>query len=471
MENGGDRNGVSPFTFVSIWVQSLSEITVDGVRMVKYPFPETDPENIFQQDVNLMTYIYVEMSEVFIYSIFQEKKMALLRKCMVLVLFAGFPLTLQAEFHTPDTGTTYTLSSLSALAPGSLEKTPGGFLLKETLIISETDTLVARDNSLLITPREIENPIFTILVIEGRLIAENLVVTTHGNGLENYIWGCGLLIRGKTSRAEADITSCTFHTLSLGVIIRSGARIEIERCRFQDCYESGVYSYMEGEAIIRDSIFQNSNAIFSNSRGSIENCDFLDSNVNVYDLNNGFHVKGCHMEGTRDNVLLVYNGSGGEIRDTEIRGYHYGIALAGDACPTLLRNTIRESSEGAIVIGDKTRPVLRKNRITSNTLDPPSNFGPVILPAIFIMDGGAPDLGTSVTLGKNIIRYNGPVALYNAGMNRILAQGNYWEKDPENLIYHEPDDHEDADKSGFLSGIVEYAPLWSPFNWRLFLLY
>ena len=401
-----------------------------------------------------------------------------LQRYLVLIVFIGLLPPAAAEFRTPDAGTTYTLATLSDIAPASLEQTAEGFLLKEKLIVSGSDALVARDGSLFIVPIDPENTERSILVIEGRLVAENLVVRTNGEVLEDYLWGNGILVKGNGNQgmAEASITSCTFQKLSSGVTIRAGAKAVIEGSRFQDCTRSGVYVYMQAEAHIMDTKFHNAHVFFLNSRGTIQNCHFLDSNVDLWDLKEDFSVNGCYVEGVRDNGVFIYNGSGVKLQDCTISGYHYGIALAGNASPTLLRNKIKDNLEGGMVIGDQAAPVLRQNRITGNAVNPPSTNGSVILPALFILDDATPDLGTSVTLGKNTFQDNGPLVLYNAGPKRIFAQGNYWGtrsmEEVEDMIYHKPDDDEDADESGFLSGLVEFAPLWEPIiKGVLFFLY
>ena len=88
----------------------------------------------------------------------QEGEMNFLKKCLVPVLFISFAGHAPAEFRTPDSGTTYTLATLSDAAPASLEQTGEGFILKEKLIISGNDTLVARDDSVLIDHIDIMIP-------------------------------------------------------------------------------------------------------------------------------------------------------------------------------------------------------------------------------------------------------------------------------------------------------------------------
>ena len=371
-----------------------------------------------------------------------------------------------AEYQTPDTGTTYTLFSLAYKAPHVLEQTEDGYLLKDRLILSGSDILVASDANLFIEP--IDPELFTgpLFLIEGRLIAENLVVTTNGDDVKDPNLAHAFLVSASDENdlSEASFTNCIFHTLGFAVDVRHKAKIKMENSTIENCYFHGFFAYMQSDATIINSTFNDADVIFLDSEGSLEQSHFQNAHLSLEEINHDFPVRNCLFEGEKDVGVFIKDSSGVKFEKNIIKGYHHGIIVSGNSDPVLSRNTIKDSLEGGLVAEDNAAPVLRENRIIKNALNPPSVNGPVLLPAILIQDSARPDLGTSVTLGKNVIFDNSGLNVYNATKHRIFAQGNYWDdyllQKIEDTIYHEPDDYDDADQSGFFSGFVEYYPFW-----------
>jgi hypothetical protein len=375
-----------------------------------------------------------------------------------------------ASYRTPDSGTTYTLAALVPLSGGVVQEIPSGFLLTDKLIVAPTDALEVKDQSLQINLFSYETPLINpCLVIEGRFKAFNshflpsempesgeIIPNSRGisiNGLEN----------GGT--AEADVTSCTYQMLKNG-IMGGKCNIRIERCMFENCDSGAIFLYSNSKGTVEECIFQKSVVVVNDSSIHMEGCRFEEGNISLSDVAAESLIKNCEFTGSKWSALDIFGNTNPRIEDNVFLNCDYGISICdaqSSSTAILEGNLISQCNQGAMIIEGTAEPKLRKNKILYNALHPPYYKDPVVLPAIFVMKYANPDFGTTENHGENIIRYNSPVAFYHAGENVIQAIGNDWgianPGDAENFIYHQPDDYEDTDQSGYLSGWVVYTPV------------
>lgn len=387
----------------------------------------------------------------------------------ILYLFMGGILAL-ASYRTPDTGTTYTLAALVPLSGGVVQETSSGYFLTDKLIVSPTDALEITDQLLQIDLFSYETPlIYPCLVIEGRLKAYNSHFQPDEMPESGDIMpdcrGIAINSPANPGTAEAEVTSCTFKMLKTGIIARE-CKIKIERCRFENCDSGAIYLYSNSNGVIQECVFQKSSVLVNDSKIHMEGCHFEEGNIGLSDITDESLIKNCKMIGSKWSALDVFGNTNTRIEDNAFRLCDYGISICdaqSSSTAVLKGNLISECRQGAITIEGTLEPRIRKNRILHNALIPPYQPDPVLLPAIFVMKYANPDFGTTEDHGENIIRYNSPLAFYHAGENVIQAIGNDWgiaaPEDAEKLIYHRPDDYDDADQSGFLSGWVIYTPV------------
>jgi len=362
------------------------------------------------------------------------------------------------DFQTPDTGTTYTLAYLAAFSAGAIEPSPSGFVIKEKVTISGKDALQAENETLLINiPDDTHNP---TLVVQGRLKAFNMKIRTNPdsivhNTLGNEIQVTGL---GHNGMAEAILTSCTLQNLMTGLSARAGGKVMMDQCLFKDCRHGGLHIYSQGQAFVTNSLFQNSSVVVNSSHIVMQNTHIQGEGLYLDTLIEDSSITDCTFSSSKDVGIYVHGGKYGEIRDNEIHHCNHGIIVTRDASLTLENNLIRDNLEGGLVVTGQAIPRIRGNTFQRNALDPPLNKGGLILPGIYIDEKAQPDLGTRSDHGNNVFLDSGQIYLYYAGKKTIYAFGNNWGKPDdagiEYVIYHRPDDLEDADGSEFLSGWV-----------------
>lgn len=375
-----------------------------------------------------------------------------------------------AAYRTPDTGTTYTLASLVPLSGGAVYHNSYGYFLIDKLTISPTDALEIVDETLYINVKSFEIPnIQPFIVIEGRLKAENSHFYPSKMPEEGRIASnChGILIGdfGNSGTAEATITSCTFQILKSAIYARSG-QLFIQRSWFENCDSGALFLYSKAKAIVTNCTFLRSTVIIDDSTIHMERCRFKEGNISLSNVSDESVIKNCEMTGSKQAALDIFGNTNARIQDNVFTSCDYGISIydkQSSSTAVLEGNLISLCSQGALIVEGTAEPKLRKNKILHNATNPPYYSNPVILPAILVSKSSNPDFGTSGDPGENIIRYNSPVAFYHAGENVIQAVGNDWgiaaPGDAENFIYHLPDDYEDADQSGFLSGNVVFTPV------------
>lgn len=135
----------------------------------------------------------------------------------------------------------------------------------------------------------------------------------------------------------------------------------------------------------------------------------------------GIFVSGNSRPTIRESVFSKNEGNGisivrssqGEIRANLFQDTGFGIAVNDTASPLIVENKIVKNRDG-VVISQSAKPVLRSNAIENNVRD-----------GVVAITLAQPDLGTTSSPGKNVIRGNGRYDIYNATRGKILlAVGN-----------------------------------------------
>ena len=148
---------------------------------------------------------------------------------------------------------------------------------------------------------------------------------------------------------------------------------------------------------------------------TVKNNTFTNSN------RDGVFVTGTAAPKIEDNVFTKNGGNGisvarsaqGEIRNNVFQDTGFGLAIGGTSEPLVAKNQIIQNADG-VLVSDSARPVLRDNLIEKNKRD-----------GVVATVNAQPDLGSTESQGKNIIRSNGRYDVYNATRkNTLVAVGN-----------------------------------------------
>jgi parallel beta-helix repeat protein len=112
------------------------------------------------------------------------------------------------------------------------------------------------------------------------------------------------------------------------------------------------------------------------------------------------------------NGISITRNTTGEIRGNTCKKTGTGISIDSTAAPKVVDNALVENRYGIIISGE-SRPVLRGNRIESNTAE-----------GLTVTSKAVPDLGSSQDPGKNTIRNNGQYDVNNASSTELIFVGN-----------------------------------------------
>lgn len=397
-----------------------------------------------------------------------------------LLVFGAFPMGIAfGEFRTPGTGEVYTLEDLALLAGEALQKVDTGFVLRDRLVISAKDELRIAGGEMRVGTAEtrqradghgntVSYEVIPCVMIAGTLRAEGWTVRSVPMG-ECDKPGHGVIVGavGGEDAAEATLSNCAFEGLAVGVTVRGGSKTVAEGCRFVGCIAAGAAAYTDGCVSMRGCSFQGTGLnCTGRSKVLAEGCSFEGAGIDLLDSVEGSTVSGCTLTGERGIGLYVVGNSKVSVQSSRIRGFDYGAFFGGASKARFEDSVICGSRDSAVLCDNKSAPMLRRNRIRHTALEALCPGSDYVRPAILVMDSSAPDLGTATDPGLNAILSNGELAIYHAGTQTVPASGNDWgtgsEEAVERMIYHQPDDGEDADGSGFRSGPVLFLPLLAP---------
>lgn len=396
-----------------------------------------------------------------------------MKKIIIAITVLIFSQQAFSQWVSPSNNQSFTLSSLSILAPDVVEKNNNSFFIKQNITISKSDTLLLLNLDSCIKV----NPAITI-EINGTLITENrntnLIIkglpSTSENPFEFKFDSAENCIIKNTDISNcnrillinSDITfsECIFHNFSNHVISYMNCNPTIEYCHFYDNYACAIQSAINTEGspkILYNILFNNVLANTNNPQINIG----PSSSDSILIIGNTIEGVSSTMSGGI-GISNLYNSNITKvlIKDNIIKSNRYGFTQNGYRIMSYIYNNQivynnlevnpNNGGSGISIFGYDTTcaSIIRNNLITGNLWGITSIYYNSI------------DLGSADDQGFNIIYDNGnngiEYALFNNSNSNINAVGNYWGydniDDVEEIIYHH------ADSS--IYGTVNYQPIY-----------
>lgn len=359
---------------------------------------------------------------------------------------------INAQFTTPNNGTSYTLTSLSAAAPTVLVKNGLEYTLTADLTLSATDKL---------------------------LINEDATLKVN-SGIAIYIYG-----EYKTTAGNFTITASTIGSPYRGIRFEEGSVAEMKNTRVE--YGGGVRVLTANPFLMDNCIlYKNNNtlttsfassaalALYQGSGHVVKNSQFLEnsraginsgaSGALAVDITNNYFYGNNTDNGNYPQINMGSTGSADSTRvvNNIVTGNRAILRAGGISVSGLLGgitkfrvegNTIRDNRYGITHQGAGTTGIDRNNIIENNNTENNPNLGGsgisltgtqnVIvrnnqirgnLWGITILSNAVIDLGTSADdKGNNIFKNNGnggtTTAFFNNTPNQVNAIGNCWRED------------------------------------------
>ncbi len=394
-----------------------------------------------------------------------------MKKIVSLIGLLLFCMHVFAQWVSPGTGTTYTLSSLSTVAPTVVSNLQNGqYQIHQNLTISAGDVLNLESSAQsVLVDDTVDITIYGSLTVEPR----SSLLLIQGDSTGNDPFQLFLDSAIATTISQVHFSYCYQVLLSQTDMI-------FDQCEFSHCANSGI-NYMNCNPTIRDCYFyENQRAAISsavNMQGSpqiINNVLYNNdlSNANVPQINIG--------PGAEDTIRIVNNTIQGLAQDMSggiglmslgsgqtkilvqgnlITHNRYGYTQNGTGISAVICNNIIQDNDletnannggsGISIYGYDTtnRAKIRRNLISGNL------WG---VTAIYYH---AVDMGTADDPGENVLFDNGnndtEYELYNNAFSDMNALGNYWGDNDsahaEAVIFH------GADAAGY--GMVTYSPI------------
>lgn len=360
---------------------------------------------------------------------------------------------INAQFTSPNNGTSYTLTSLSAAAPTVLVKNGTDYNLTADLTLSATDKL---------------------------LIDENTTLKVNA-GVAIFVYG-----EYKTTATNFTITASDITAPYRGIRFEEGSVAEMKNTRVE--YGGGVRVLTTGFLMDNCILYKNNNSL-SGSTGSlassaalalfqgtghvVKNSQFLENSraginsgasgaLAVDIINNYFYGNNTDNgnypqinmgpTGSADSTRVVNNIVTGNRAILRAGGISVSGLLGGTTKFRVEGNTVRDNRFGITHQGAGTSGIVRNNIIENNNTENNPNLGGsgisltgtqnVIvrnnqirgnLWGITVLSNAIIDLGTEEDHGNNIFKNNGnngtTTAFFNNTPNTVNAIGNCWRED------------------------------------------
>ncbi len=360
---------------------------------------------------------------------------------------------INAQFTSPNNGTNYTLTSLSAAAPTVLVKNGTDYTLTADLTLSATDKL---------------------------LIDENTTLKVN-SGVAIFVYG-----EYKTTATNFTITASDITAPYRGIRFEEGSVAEMKNTRVE--YGGGVRVLTTGFLMDNCILYKNNNslsgstgslassaalALFQGSGHVVKNSQFLENSraginsgasgaLAVDIINNYFYGNNTDNgnypqinmgpTGSADSTRVVNNIVTGNRAILRAGGISVSGLLGGTTRFRVEGNTVRDNRFGITHQGAGTSGIVRNNIIENNNTENNPNLGGsgisltgtqnVIvrnnqirgnLWGITVLSNAIIDLGTEEKHGNNIFKNNGnngtTTAFFNNTPNTVNAIGNCWRED------------------------------------------
>ncbi len=386
---------------------------------------------------------------------------------LTLLLFTCISLFLNAQFTSPGTGVSYTLTSLSAAAPGVLVNNGTSYTMTSNITISAGDTLLMDENTTLTINPGIK------LTVGGNYntTATSLLITSGNpasvfNGIQ-FEAGSTVAMRNTTLEYGGGIRVSTANFLMENCIVRNFKA---------GLVTSGTMSFSTGSPVVQNSQFlENDYPAFSSAANATVSATFFNNylfgnsklNTNRPQINMG--------PGGADSIKIVQNTILGNRALVMVGGISASALIGGTNRVKIINNTIRDNRYGITVAGTTSAGIIKGNIIENNDSQNLPNLGGsgISLTAttdqlyltqnqirnnlwgITLLSNASVNLGSdtpgNVNPGLNIFRNNGnggnTYALFNNTPNGISAKFNCWRETElstdamvESVISHQVDD-------------------------------
>lgn len=373
----------------------------------------------------------------------------MLMKKMTL-FFVACSAFLSAQFTTPNNGTSYTLTSLSAAAPTVLVKNGTEYNLTADLTLSATDKLLIDENTTL----KVNSGVAIFVYGEYKTTATNFTITanTIGSPYRGIRFEEGSVAEMKNTRIE----------YGGGVRVLTANGFLMDNCILYKNNNSGSTNLASSAAL----------ALFQGSGHVVKNSQFLENSraginsgasgsVSIDIINNYFYGNNTDngnypqinmgpagVDSTRvinnivtgNRAILRAGGIsvsgllGGtnrfRVEGNTVRDNRYGITHQGAGSSGIIRNNIIENNNvennpalggSGISLTGTQKVIVRDNQIRGN------------LWGITVLSNAIIDLGTEDDHGNNIFKSNGnggtTTAFFNNTPNQVTAIGNCWRED------------------------------------------
>ncbi|MCD9854634.1 T9SS type A sorting domain-containing protein [Epilithonimonas sp. JDS] len=366
----------------------------------------------------------------------------------ITLLFVMSCAFLQAQFTTPNNGTSYTLTSLSAAAPTVLVKSGTDYTLTADLTLAATDKLLIDENTTL----KVNSGVAIFVYGEYKTTASNFTITasTIGSPYRGIRFEEGSVAEMKNTRIE----------YGGGVRVLTANPFLMDNCILYKNNNSGTTNVASSAAL----------ALFQGKGHVVKNSQFLENSraginsgasgsVSIDIINNYFYGNTTDANG---NYPQINMGPGGvdstRVINNTIIGNRLNIKAGGVSVSGLLGgtnrfriegNTIRDNRYGITHQGAGSTGIIRNNIIENNNSENLPNLGGsgISLTAtskvtvrnnqirgnlwgITILSNAVLDLGTATDEGNNIFKNNvnagNTVAFFNNTPNAVSAIGNCW---------------------------------------------
>jgi len=368
----------------------------------------------------------------------------------ITLLFVMSCAFLQAQFTTPNNGTSYTLTSLSAAAPTVLVKNGLEYTLTADLTISATDKLMINEDATL----KVNAGVAIFVYGEYKTTAGNFTITASNIAApyRGIRFEEGAVAEMKNTRVE----------YGGGVRVLTANPFLMDNCILYKNNNSGSTNLASSAAlalfqgkghVVKNSQFlENSRAgINSGASGSVS-IDITNNYFYGNNTDNGNYPQINMGPGGVDSTRVINNIITGNRAILRAGGVSVSGLLGGTNRFRIEGNTIRDNRYGITNQGGGTTGIIRNNIIENNNTENNPNLGGsgisltgtanVIvrnnqirgnLWGITILSNAVIDLGTATDYGNNVFKNNGnagnTVAFFNNTPNQVSAIGNCWRED------------------------------------------
>ncbi|WP_313101315.1 right-handed parallel beta-helix repeat-containing protein [Epilithonimonas sp.] len=362
------------------------------------------------------------------------------------LLFVICCVFINAQFTTPNNGTSYTLTSLSAAAPTVLVKNGLEYTLTADLTLSATDKLLINEDATL----KVNSGIAIYIYGEYKTTAGNFTITasTIGSPYRGIRFEDGSVVEMKNTRVEY---GGGVRVLTTGFLMDNCILYKNNNTLSTSLASSAALAFFQGTGhIVQNSQFlENSRAGINSGANTSVSVDILNNTFYGNNTDNGNYPQINMGPAGTDSTRVVNNIITGNRLNTKAGGVSVSGLLGGTNRFRIEGNTITDNRYGITHQGAGSSGIIKNNIIENNNSENNPNLGgsgisltgtqKVIvrnnqirgnLWGITLLSNAVIDLGTSDSEGNNVFKNNGnggtTTAFFNNTPNTVNAIGNCW---------------------------------------------